>query len=129
MVISGGYQDLQVWQKACALAPLIYKLATKLPQSEIHALSNQMRRSAISVPSNIAEGWGRNATPDFIRFLRIARGSLAELETQIIIAVKLEYLTAEETDLAIDQIKEIGQMLVGMIRGLSQTTNYKQQTR
>lgn len=75
-----SYRDLEVWQKAIALVTEIYRLSRAFPKEEIYGLTSQLRRAAVSVPANIAEGWGRNMTREFIQFLRTARGSLLELE-------------------------------------------------
>ena len=81
-----SYKELVVWQKSMALVTAVYQISSKFPQSELFGITNQMRRSAISIPSNIAEGFGRNSSQDYLRFLYIARGSLYEMETQIQIA-------------------------------------------
>jgi len=114
----GGYQKLEIWQKSCRLVPIVYDLAKQLPPNEQHALSNQIRRNAISIPSNIAEGWGRASTQDFVRFLRIARGSLMELETQITIACDLDYIDTQMRDRALICTDELSRMLIGTIKGL-----------
>ncbi len=87
-----SYQDLIVWQKAMDLVQLVYKASKKTPDEERYLLTSQLRRSAISIPSNIAEGQARQSTAEFLNFLSIARGSRAELETQIFIAKRLGYL-------------------------------------
>ena len=86
-----SYRDLIAWQKSRDLALAVYKQTAKLPPEERFGLTAQTRRCAVSVPSNIAEGWGRGATQDYIRFLRNARGSLYELSTQIELCMRLEY--------------------------------------
>ena len=85
------YRELIVWQKAMDLVMRVYEATECFPQRELFGLTNQLRRAAVSIPSNIAEGQGRNTTADFLRFLSIARGSLQELETQILIASRLRY--------------------------------------
>jgi len=85
------YKDLQVWQRGRVLVKRIYTLTSSFPRDELYALTNQMRRAAISIPSNIAEGHLRNSTKDYIYFISIAIGSIAELETQVILAEDLEY--------------------------------------
>ena len=87
-----SYKDLNVWQKSIDLVKDIYILVKSLPKEETYALSDQIRRSAVSVPSNIAEGSGRNGTKEYIQFLYIALGSLCELETQIIISKEIGYI-------------------------------------
>ena len=96
------FKDLVVWQKAMELVAEVYLLAKKLPKEEIYALSNQLRRSAVSIPSNIAEGQGRNSTKEFIQFIAIAKGSKAELETQLLLCVKINYLTEAEIEMTIN---------------------------
>ena len=113
------YRELVIWQKAITLTKEIYSLTKKLPKEEIYALSNQMRRAAISIPSNIAEGQSRNSTKDFIRFLSIARGSKAELETQLLICQELNYLTELEIKPALEILSEIGKMSVSLMKKLS----------
>ena len=91
-----SYQDLIVWQKSMQLVKEVYTLVKMLPKEEQFALSDQMRRAVVSIPSNIAEGYGRNSTNDYIRFLNIARGSKYELDTQIQICVMLNYISKEK---------------------------------
>lgn len=104
-----------VWQKAMDLTVLIYKITIKLPKEEIYSLTNQMRRSAVSIPSNIAEGQVRNSTKEYIQFLRIAQGSRAELETQILICQKIGYLSDVDIFDIINLTEEIGKMISSMI--------------
>ena len=92
------YKELVVWQKAYGLCIEIYKITKTFPKEELYGLTSQMRRSALSVPCNIAEGYGRKTTPDYIRSLYIAYGSNCELETQILLSGDLCYLKAEEFD-------------------------------
>ena len=92
------YKDLIVWKRSMELSTVVYAIAKKLPKIETFALADQIRRSAVSIPSNIAEGYGRTTSKEYARFLSIARGSVYELETQLILCVRLEYL--EESDLA-----------------------------
>ncbi len=86
------YKELEVWKKGIALVVAIYETAKKFPKEEIYALADQIKRAAVSIPSNIAEGASRNSTKEFIQFLSIALGSTSELETQIIIAEKVGYI-------------------------------------
>lgn len=86
------YRDLIIWQKSMSLVTEIYNATNSFPSSELYALTNQLRRCAVSIPSNIAEGYGRNSTGDYKRFLQIAVGSLFELQTQIEIAYNLKYI-------------------------------------
>jgi four helix bundle protein len=96
MAASFSYRDLRIWQEAVDLALAIYRATAKFPKHELYGLTSQMRRAAVSISSNIAEGKGHNSDGDFGRFLFHARGSLLELQTQIVIASGLEYLTQEE---------------------------------
>ena len=88
-----GYRDLKVWQAAMRLTVEVYRLSEQFPKHETYGLTSQLQRSAVSLPSNIAEGHGRNSPKEFNHFLGIALGSLAELETQLILAQHLNYLT------------------------------------
>jgi len=113
------YEDLIVWQKAMDLVAEVYRIAKLLPSEELYALSNQMRRAVVSIPSNIAEGQERSTTKDFIKYLFIAKGSKAELETQLLICARLQYLTQSQIETAQDLLVEIGKMLNAMIKSLS----------
>jgi four helix bundle protein len=113
----GSYRELVVWQKAMSLVTNVYSLTKSLPPDERFGLSQQMRRSAVSIPSNIAEGQGRHATADFIRFLRVARGSLFELRTQAEICVNLHY-PGEWRQLLTD-LDDVSRCLAGLIRSLT----------
>jgi four helix bundle protein len=110
-----AYQDLIVWQKSMDLAALVYKVTKKLPKEEMYSLTDQMRRAAVSIPSNIAEGQARNSTKEFLHFLRIAQGSKAELETQFLLCLKINYLSDSDTSEAIHLLQEIGKMLTVLI--------------
>ncbi|WP_073308356.1 four helix bundle protein [Flavobacterium terrae] len=88
-----SYKDLLIWQKGITLVVKVYKLTRSFPQEELYALTNQIKRAAISIPSNIAEGYGRNTDKAFSHFIDISRGSLNELETQLIIAKELLFIT------------------------------------
>lgn len=113
-----SYRDLLVWQKAIDLVSKIYTITEKFPPKENFSLTSQIRRSAVSIPSNIAEGQGRNAPKDFLRFLNIAVGSLAELDTQIEIALRQNMLTKPEAKSIFDQMLEIRKMLYGLISSI-----------
>ena len=113
-----SYKDLIVWQKSMDLTVEVYHLAKLLPKEETYALSDQMRRSAVSIPSNIAEGQGRNSTRDFVRFLSIARGSQTELETQLLICERLGYISSEKLKIAIELCDEVNKMLNVLITKL-----------
>ena len=113
-----NYKELIVWKKSYALCLDIYRITGKFPKEEKFTLVSQVRRSAVSVPSNIAEGYGRKTTADYIRFLYIAYGSLCELETQIMLSGDLNYLEGHNlVDLKTD-IAEVERMLKALIRSL-----------
>jgi len=112
------FKDLIVWQKAMELVTEVYCLVKRLPKEELFSLSDQIRRAVISIPSNIAEGHGRNSTKEFIQFLAIAKGSKAELETQLLICVKINYLNNSDIEIAINLIKEVGKMLNALQKSL-----------
>ena len=111
-----NYRDLVVWQRAMDLVELTYGLTRQFPKEELFALTSQMRRAAISVPSNIAEGQGRGSNADFVRFLRIAYGSLRELETQYLIAQRLRYLDEPHLTTVFGDASEVGKLLNGLMR-------------
>ena len=113
-----SYQDLIVWQKSMQLVKEVYTLVKTLPKEEQFALSDQMRRAVVSIPSNIAEGYGRNSTNDYIRFLNIARGSKYELDTQIQICVMLNDIRKEKAATALELSEEIGRMINALIKKL-----------
>ena len=115
---ASSYQDLIVWQKAMDLTQEIYRLTRKLPKEELFSLSDQMRRAAVSIPSNIAEGQDRNTAKEFLNFLAIARGSRAELETQLQICVRVGYLADTDILEARQLLVEIGKMLSALISKL-----------
>lgn len=116
------YKDLIVWQKAMEATAEVYNLAKLLPKEETYALSDQMRRAAISIPSNIAEGQARNSSKEFNQFLAIAKGSKAELETQLLLCVKVGYLTDNDIAYAINLLIEIGKIINTLQQKL--TTNH-----
>lgn len=111
-----NHKDLEVWKKSMDLVSNIYKITESFPNKEIYGLTNQIRRSAVSVPSNIAEGAARSSKKEFIQFLYIALGSLAELETQMIIASRLGYLN--DLGSLLNDVKLIQKLLNGLIYSL-----------
>lgn len=113
-----SYRDLIVWQKAMELVKRIYHIVGSFPAHERYGLADQMRRSAVSIPSNIAEGQARQYTAEFRHFLYIALGSLAELETQTLIACDVAYLTVDDLKDVESLIGEIRRMLHGLIKQL-----------
>ena len=116
---SSDYRQLKVWQKAMDLTTEIYKLVKLLPKEETYALSDQMRRAAVSIPSNIAEGQGRNSDKEFVNFLSIARGSLWELETQIEICERLGYINNTIRSNTFLMTAEVSKMLNALSNSLS----------
>jgi four helix bundle protein len=113
-----SYHDLTVWQKAIDLVVACYRLTERFPRTEAYGLAVQLQRAAVSVPSNIAEGAGRHHTKEYIRHLGIARGSLFEAETQIIIAGRLGYVGEDDMRPVLAGVAEIGRMLHGLIASL-----------
>ncbi|HEV2732180.1 MAG TPA: four helix bundle protein [Terriglobales bacterium] len=112
------YKDLIAWQKAMDLVAEIYAATDRFPSRERFSLTDQVRRAAVSVPSNIAEGQAHYNNREFRHFLRHSRGSLAELETQILIAQRVKYLDALEAETLLKRIDELGRILSGLIRSL-----------
>ncbi len=113
-----GYRDLLVWQSAMQLAEDVYRLSEYLPKHEIYSLTSQLRRAAISVPSNIAEGHGRNSPKEFNHFLGIVLGSLAELETQLLLTVRLNYIESNQLTTLLKSTDEAAKMLKGLQKSL-----------
>lgn len=111
------YQEPIAWQKAIALVTEIYSLTSAFPHAEIYGLTSQLRRAAVSIPSNIAEGQGRATKSEFIQFLCHARGALYEVETQVVISRNLGYLTLEQQE---SLLGELGRILNGLITSLQQ---------
>jgi len=109
-----GHRDLQVWQKSVEFVTDIYRETATFPRSEVYGLTNQVRRAAVSVPSNIAEGSGRSSKKEFAQFLCHARGSLLEVETQLEIARNLGYLSDKSASELLSKANEIGRMLNGL---------------
>jgi four helix bundle protein len=117
-----NYQELKVWQKAVELAQLTYKVTAGFPNDERFGLTSQIRRSAVSVASNIAEGAGRNTNKDFQNFISIAAGSAFELETQLIIALKVNFLANDDCETLRNELEQIKKMLFSLRRKLHQTS-------
>jgi len=113
-----SYRDLRVWQRSMELVVAIYSQTRRFPKDELYGLVSQMRRSAVSVPSNIAEGKGRLTDRDRAHFFSQARGSLLELETQILIAQELNYIPAPEADSLLQHAAEAGRMLNSLIESI-----------
>lgn len=114
-----SYQDLEVWKKAMELVTDIYKITQSFPKEELYGMTNQLRRASVSVPANIAEGWGRGTTKGYIQFLRIARGSLLEVETLMTISQNLGYVNAQDLqEQILQKIIEISKMINSLINSL-----------
>ena len=110
------YRDLGVWQKSMSLVTDVYKGTRGFPKSETYGLVSQIRRCSVSIPSNIAEGYGRSSTKDYIHFLRIATSSLYELQTQLEISKNMDYLDKESFDKLYESSREIERMITSMTR-------------
>ncbi|HWZ98920.1 MAG TPA: four helix bundle protein [Candidatus Dormibacteraeota bacterium] len=113
------YKELLVWQKVMNLAKLVYKLTVSFPADERFGIVSQLRRAAVSIPSNIAEGQARRGTKEFLQFLSIAEGSLAELETQLLLSVELQFCQKAQTEPALKEIDELQKMIGALKRKLS----------
>jgi four helix bundle protein len=114
-----NYRDLIAWQKAMDLVTVVYKLTGGFPKEELYGLAWQLRRAAVSIPSNIAEGQGRASTREFLNFLSIAHGSLRELETECLIAQRLNYTTEQTCSQVLALTAEVGRLLNGLRNSLS----------
>lgn len=117
-VPSQSYQDLIGWQKSMVLVGGVYRCTQSFPKEEIYGLTSQLRRAAVSIPSNIAEGQGRLSRGEFKQFLGHAKGSAFEVETQLLIARDLGYLSEITTKTLVDQVKEVGRILGGLLSSL-----------
>ena len=115
---SSDYKQLKVWQKSMELTVNIYSIVRLLPAEEKYALSEQIRRAVLSIPSNIAEGSGRNTDKEFVQFLSISRGSLWELATQIEVCERLNYIDRQKTNEIMSQITEISKMINSLANSL-----------
>lgn len=118
---SSSFRELRVWQQSMELASSVYRGTAAFPRHELFGLAQQMRRAAVSVPSNIAEGKGHRSDKDFRRFLFHARGSLMELETQILLASKLQYFSEEQAQKLQAIATQVGRSLAGLLNSLSAT--------
>ncbi|HCY41268.1 MAG TPA: four helix bundle protein [Prolixibacteraceae bacterium] len=114
------YREFIAWQKAMAFVTDIYKITRSFPKEELFGLTSQIRRSAVSIPSNFAEGFGRKGNNEFLRFIRISVGSLYECQTQLEIARNIEYIKDLEFDSVLTQSKEIEALLRGLEQKLEQ---------
>jgi four helix bundle protein len=116
---TSSFRDLRVWQEAMKLTTEIYRSTTVFPRHELYGLSQQIRRAAVSVPSNIAEGKGHRSDKEFVHFLLYARGSLLELQTQLMIAEELQYIGKEEGRRLLGLAEGVGRALSGLINSMS----------
>jgi len=113
-----SYRDLKVWQRAIELSVTLYAYTADFPREEIYGLSGQLRRAGVSIASNIAEGWGRSSSGEYRQFIGMARGSNFEVQTQLVIAKKLGFGTAEKLQTVEDLSAEVGKMLVALMKRL-----------
>jgi len=113
-----NYKDLQVWQKAYQLCLKVYKATRDFPKYELYGITAQMRRAGVSIPSNIAEGYGRKTTKEYVQSLYIAYGSLCELETQVLLSGDLEYSSKDKNDILLSEIGSVERMLKALIKSL-----------
>ena len=114
--MSRKHHDLMAWQEAMGIVTKIYKLTASFPKAEIYGLTSQLRRAAVSIPSNIAEGAARTGSKEFLHFLSISRGSLSELETQILIAKNLGYI--KNTDIVLPQVEKVFGLIGGLMNSI-----------
>ena len=115
-----SYRDLRVWQKGMDLAAEVYRLSRYWPKEELYGLTSQARRSAVSVPANIAEGYGRQSAASYGQFLKVARGSLKELETHLLLAERVGLAAQGSCREALEQADDLGRMLGGLIKAVTQ---------
>jgi four helix bundle protein len=113
------HKNLMVWQRSILFVTKVYNLTKHYPKEELYSMVSQIRRAAISIPSNIAEGCARNTTKEYIQFLYIALGSAAEIETQFIISINLDYIKEDEGKSLTNDVQEIIRMITGLIKSLS----------
>src|SRR5438067_1066398 len=113
-----SYKDLEVWKKAFAFTLDIYKISSSFPSDEKFGITSQLRRAAVSIPSNIAEGWSRKSTKTYIQFLNIAIGSAAESETLLLLSNELKYINDETKQRLLNLLSEVGRMMNGLITSL-----------
>ncbi|NJM52876.1 MAG: four helix bundle protein [Blastocatellia bacterium] len=119
-MIMQSYRDLIVWQKAIDYVEICYRISENFPAKEVYGLTSQLRRAAVSIPSNIAEGYGRETRGEYIHFLGIAKGSLKESETQIMIAERLNFISNQDAQKALIQAETVGKLLYALIKSLKQ---------
>lgn len=113
-----SYRELIVWQKSMALTEMIYRRSSQLPKEETYGLRSQLTRAAVSIPANIAEGQARHGTGEFLHFLGVARGSLAELETLLILCGNLGFFPKATVESVLNDCEEVGKLLTGLVKSL-----------
>jgi four helix bundle protein len=113
-----NFKELKVWQKSYKLCLKVYKITKKFPKTEVYSFTSQMRRAALSIPCNIAEGYGRKTTPDYLRFLYMSYGSICELETQTLLAGDLKYIETESLSELQSDLGEVERMLKALIKSI-----------
>ena len=117
-----SHKDLEVWKRSIELVTLLYEYTKGFPKDEAYGLTGQIRRAAVSIPSNLAEGAARNHSKEFIQFLYIALGSISELETQLIISEKLNYIDQQKSAWLQNELSELRRMMIGLIGSISKRT-------
>ena len=118
-IVVKTFKDLTVWQEAMTLVEMVYSETKNYPKEEIFGLTNQTRRAAVSIPANIAEGNGRKSRAEYLNYLAIANGSLAELETHLLIAVRITYLNKQKMDILQNQLHSVGRLLTALRKSLA----------
>lgn len=113
-----SYRDLRVWQKGMDLAESCYVITKGFPKEEMYGMTSQIRRAAVSIPANIAEGYGREYRAEYVQFLRIAQGSLKELETHLLLSIRVKLATQEAVNPVLNECESLGRMLRSLIRSL-----------
>ena len=113
-----SYRDLQVWQKGMNIAEQCYLITKNYPKQEMYGMSSQIQRAAVSIPANIAEGYGRNSKGEYIQFLRIAQGSLKELETHLILSIRVKLATSDVANPILEECESLGRMIRALIRSI-----------
>lgn len=114
-----SYRDLEVWKRGMEIAKLVYRVTRQFPNDELYGMTSQLRRAAVSIPSNLAEGWGRGGNKEFQQFIRVARGSLKELETQLILSCEVRLTTPDKVQPILEQTEILGKQLVALSRSLN----------
>ena len=117
-----SYRDLRVWQEAMQLAEDCYRLSAPFPRREVFGLSSQLRRAAVSVPANIAEGYGRDSKGAYVQFLKVAQGSLKELETHLLLAQRLGFGSPQAIEAGLERASALGRMLRSLIRSVERSS-------